>query len=109
MAEEKRVRRTTEQMICAIDEDIAALRESIKVIEEKKAASAAAFDKKIETVETKIAKLNERKINLLNPKKRKPRKTKAQQMKELLRLAQKNGLKPAEIAELLGLELPKDE
>ena len=61
MAEEKRVRRTTEQMICAIDEDIAALRESIKVIEEKKAASAAAFDKKIETVETKIAKLNERK------------------------------------------------
>ncbi len=39
------------------------------------------------------------------PKKRKPRKKKADQIKELIRQAQKSGMKLDEIADKLGVEI----
>ena len=42
---------------------------------------------------------------MLAPKKRKTRKTKAQQIKDLVRKAQKAGLKPDEIASRLGVSI----
>ena len=42
---------------------------------------------------------------MLTPKKRKTRKTKAQQIKDLVRKAQKAGLKPDEIASRLGVSI----
>ena len=42
---------------------------------------------------------------MLAPKKRKTRQTKAQQIKDLVRKAQKAGLKPDEIASRLGVSI----
>ncbi len=63
------------------------------------------FDGKIAAVKEKIKKLEARKKDVLAPKKRKVRKTKAQQIKDLVRKAQKAGLKPDEIASRLGISM----
>lgn len=105
MAEEKRIRRTAEQIAADIDVQKEKLAESISEIEEKKAAACAEFDRKIQSVNEKIAKLEARKKVLFTPKKRKPRKKKADQIKELIRQAQKSGMKLDEIADKLGVEI----
>ncbi len=105
MAEEKRIRRTAEQIAADIDVQKEKLAESISEIEEKKAAACAEFDRKIQSVNEKIAKLEARKKALFTSKKRKPRKKKADQIKELIRQAQKSGMKLDEIADKLGVEI----
>ncbi len=105
MAEEKRIRRTAEQIAADIDVQKEKLAESISEIEEKKAAACAEYDRKIESVNEKIAKLEARRKALFAPKKRKPRKKKADQIKELIRQAQKSGMKLDEIADKLGVEI----
>ena len=105
MPEEKRVRRTPQQIAQDLDEQMEKLNASIAELEEKKAASAAVFDGKIAAVKEKIKKLEARKKDVLAPKKRKVRKTKAQQIKDLVRKAQKAGLKPDEIASRLGVSI----
>ena len=78
--ETKRARRTPQEL-AAVDEKIQALEESIISIEEKKAA-------------------------ILAPKPpRKPRKTKKQKIADILKKAQKSGMKPDEIAAALGIEM----
>ena len=105
MAEEKRIRRTAEQIAADLDVQKEKLVASISEIEEKKAAACAEFDRKIQSVNEKIAKLEARKKALFTPKKRKPRKKKADQIKELIRQAQKSGMKLDEIADKLGVEI----
>ena len=85
MAEQKRVRRTPEQIAADIDGQISKLEENIRGLEEKKLA--------------------ERKKEVLSPKKRKPRKSKAERIRELVKQAQKSGMKLDEIAEKLGMPL----
>ena len=70
----------------------------------KKAASAAVFDGKIAAVKEKIKSWRPGK-GRAGPQKRKVRKTKAQQIKDLVRKAQKAGLKPDEIASRLGISM----
>ena len=72
MAEQKRVRRTPEQIAADIDGQISKLEENIRGLEEKKIAACAEFDAKIAAVQEKAAKLAERKKEVLSPKKRKP-------------------------------------
>lgn len=105
MPEGKRVRRTPQQMAQDLDAQMEKLNASIAELEEKKAASAAVFDGKIAAVRGKIKKLEAKKKDVLTPKKRKTRKTKAQQIKDLVRKAQKAGLKPDEIASRLGISM----
>lgn len=105
MEEGKRVRRTAEQIAADIDAQIGQLEESIGGIEEKKAAVCAEYDRKADSVREKIAKLEARKKALFAPKKRKPRKKKADQIKELIRQAQRSGMKLDEIADKLGVEI----
>ena len=100
--EEKRVRRTPEQIAADLDVQIEKLKDSILELENKKAASATEFDNKIAAVKEKIAKLEAKKKDVLTPKKRKPRKSKADQIKLLVRQAQKSGMKLDEIADKLG-------
>lgn len=108
MAEEKRVRRTAEQIAADLDAQMEQLQETIAGIEEKKTASAAAFDDKIAAVNSKIDKLQDKKKDLLAPKKRKPRKTKTAQIKDIIKQAQKSGLKVKDIAEKLGVEMAEE-
>lgn len=105
MSEEKRIRRTAEQIAADIDTQIEALHGNIDALEERKAASVQEFDEKINHVKQRIEKLNEKKKNLSAPKKRKPRKKKADKIKDLIAQAQKNGLKLDEIADKLGVDL----
>lgn len=105
MAEQKRVRRTPEQIAADIDGQISKLEENIRGLEEKKIAACAEFDAKIAAVQEKAAKLTERKKEVLSPKKRKPRKSKAERIRELVKQAQKSGMKLDEIAEKLGMPL----
>ena len=107
MSEEKRVRRTPEQIAADLDVQIEKLKDSILELENKKAASATEFDNKIAAVKEKIAKLEAKKKDVLTPKKRKPRKSKADQIKLLVRQAQKSGMKLDEIADKLGMALPE--
>jgi len=105
MAEQKRVRRTPEQIAADIDGQISKLEENIRGLEEKKIAACAEFGAKIAAVQEKAAKLAERKKEVLSPKKRKPRKSKAERIRELVKQAQKSGMKLDEIAEKLGMPL----
>ena len=109
MSDQKRVRRTSEQIAADIDVQIENLRSSIAEIEEKKANAAAEFDAKIAAVGDKIKKLEARKKEVLAPKKRRTRKSKAKQIQELIRQAQKSGLKLDEIAEKLGVAQSEEE
>lgn len=54
MSEEKRVRRTPEQIAADLDVQIEKLKDSILELENKKAASATEFDNKIAAVKEKI-------------------------------------------------------
>lgn len=79
MAEaKKRVRRTVEERAAELDKKIAAHKETIKMLEEKKA-------------------------ELFRPKKR--RRTEAEISKELISKAKKAGMSSKEIAERLGIPL----
>ena len=51
MAEQKRVRRTPEQIAADIDGQISKLEENIRGLEEKKIAACAEFDAKIAAVQ----------------------------------------------------------
>lgn len=103
MPEQKRVRRTPEQIAAAIDAQIEALEGSIQETEHKKAAAIAEFDHKAAALRGRIAALEEKKKAVLGPKQRKKRKTKAEKIQELVKQAQKSGLKLDEIAEKLGV------
>ena len=63
-------------------------------------------EERIVEVEAKIEELNKQKAAILAPKPpRKPRKTKKEKIQDLMKQAQKAGLKPEEIAERLGLTI----
>ena len=102
----KRVRRTTEERIAVIDNKIEELGNQVQAIEAKKQESIAVFDDRIAKVQARIEVLNKQKTDILSPKRpRKPRKTKKQKIQDLMKQAQKAGLKPEEIAERLGLTI----
>lgn len=66
----------------------------------------ASFDDKVAAAEKRIKSLEAKKSEILAPKPpRKPRKTKKQKIQEILKEAQKKGLKPEEIAERLGISI----
>ena len=73
----------------------------------KRTALATEFDHKSDAVKEKIAQLKAKKKDVLTPKQRKPRKGKADQIKLLVRQAQKSGMKLDEIADKLGMALPE--
>lgn len=104
--ETKRVRRTPEERIAEIDAKIGAVSQSIEDLEAKKQAAIASFDEKIAAAQERIKGLEAKKQEILTPKPpRKPRKTKKQKIQEILKEAQKSGMKPEEIAERLGVTL----
>ncbi len=104
--EKKRVRRTAEERVFALDMKKEELEKSIQSIEEKKQAAISVFDEKIEKIQGKITVLEKQKAAILSPKApRKPRKSKKQKIQNLMKQAQKAGLKPEEIAERLGLSV----
>ena len=100
----KRVRRTTEERIAEIDSKIKECEKQIQAIEVKKQETLASFDERIKKVQSRIKGLDKQKAEILAPKPpRKPRKTKKEKIQDLMKQAQKAGLKPEEIAERLGL------
>ena len=68
MSEEKRVRRTPEQIAADLDVQIEKLKDSILELENKKAASATEFDNKIAAFKEKIAKLEAKRKTYLRRK-----------------------------------------
>jgi hypothetical protein len=102
----KRTRRTPEQLAEAVEAKIQKLNQEIESIEEKRTAANLEFDQKIESVKAKVASLEQRKQEILAPKPaKKPRKTKKQKIAEILKQAQKSGMKPEQIAEALGVNI----
>jgi len=102
----KRTRRTPEQMIEAIEAKMQKLTQEIEAIEEKRMATNQEFDQRVEAVKGKIAAMEQRKKEILAPKPpRKPRKTKKQKIAEIVKQAQKSGMKPEQIAEALGVNI----
>ena len=105
-SEPKRIRRTTEERIAVIDAKISSINQNIEELKSKKQASVISFDEKIAAAQARIKGLEIKKNEILTPKQpRKPRKTKKQKIQEILKEAQKSGMKPEEIAERLGLNL----
>ncbi len=105
MAEQKRIRRTPEQIAADLDVRIAEQEEHIKALEVKRTTACQEYDAKIAVIQKRIAGLRGKKKSLLSPKKKKPHKSKAEQIKELVRSAQRSGMKLEEIADKLGMEL----
>ncbi|MBM6976823.1 hypothetical protein [Intestinimonas butyriciproducens] len=104
--ENKRVRRTTEERIAEIDAKIEECEKQIQAIEVKKQEAVASFDERIKKVHGRIKGLDKQKAEILAPKPpRKPRKSKKEKIQDLMKQAQKAGLKPEEIAERLGLTI----
>lgn len=102
----KRVRRSPEQMAADLDAKIEALKGRLDVIEAERAAANEKFDNKAAEVNNRIKALMDKQKAMLAPKPpRKPRKTKKQKMQDILKQAEKSGLKPEEIAERLGLAM----
>lgn len=102
----KRTRRTPEQMIEEIEAKMQKLTQEIEAIEEKRMATNQEFDQKVEAVKGKIAAMEQRKKEILAPKPpRKPRKTMKQKIAEIVKQAQKSGMKPEQIAEALGVNI----
>ena len=108
MAELKQIRRTPEQIAADLDLQINAAKKTVLDYEEKKAASVDAFNEKISKAKERVQKLEQRKKDVLTPKKRKSRKSKTTIIKELVTQAAKAGLKPEEIAEKLGVSLTEE-
>lgn len=105
MSEEKRTRRTPEQMAQARDEKIAQLEATITEIEKKKLAAISAYDEKIAAVQIKIETLKAHKEKKKPGRKpAKKRRSQAERIKEIVRLASKAGLSPDEIAHKLGVQ-----
>lgn len=106
MAEEKRTRRTREEMAQARQEKIVQLEASITAFEEKKSAAIAAYDAKIAAARKKIADLVEaNEPKKPGPKPTKKRRTKAEMVQELIKQTSKSGMSMEEIASKLGIEL----
>lgn len=104
--ENKRIRRTTEERIADIDAKCEKLNGQIQSLEEKKQQAITGYNDQISRVTEKIKALEKQKTAILAPKPpRKPRKTKKEKIQDLMKQAQKAGLKPEEIAERLGLTL----
>ena len=104
--ENKRPRRTPQERAAEVDSKIEKLNQSITEIEAKKQAVVAEYDTKIAAAQERIKALESKKQEILAPKPpRKPRKTKKQKIQEILKEAQKSGMKPEEIAERLGIHL----
>ncbi len=102
----KRVRRSPEQLAADLDTKIEALKGRLDGIEAERAAANEKFDNKAAEVNDRIKVLMNKQKLLLAPKPpRKPRKTKKQKMQDLLKQAEKSGLKPEEIAERLGITM----
>jgi len=103
-SETKRVRRTPEQRAADMNTQIAELESSIARIESKKQVVIEEYDAKIAKVRARIVGLRNQQKTLLAPKPpRKPRKTKQEKIADILKQAQKVGMKPEEIAEKLGI------
>lgn len=101
----RRPRRTPQQIAEQVDIQIQKLNQDLEGLEEKRAAANAGFDAKAASIKEKIATLEQKKTDLLQPKpSRKTRKSKKQKIQEIIKLANKSGLKPEEIMERLGLE-----
>lgn len=101
----KRIRRTPEQIAEELDVKIQKLDQDLANLEEKRAAANAEFDAKAAAIKERIELFNQKKKHVLSPKtQRKHRKSKKQKIQELINCASKSGLKPEEIAKLLGLE-----
>lgn len=105
MPEERRARRTAEQMAQARKEKIMKLEESILDIEKKKAEAIAAYDERIAAAQSKIETLkaaNEQKKAKRKPAKK--RRSQAEKVQEIVKMARKSGLSLDEIAQKLGVE-----
>ena len=107
--EKKRIRRTPQQLAEDIDTKLEKLNQTLAEIEGKKAAVIREYDNKAAAVTEKIAMLQKKKEHLLSPKQHKPRKTKTQKIQEIVKQAQKSGLKVDEIAERLGVSVKAEE
>lgn len=102
---QKRIRRSPQERADEIDELIRKQNQQIEDLEERKRTAIANIDEKIAAVQARIQELEAKKKGILAPRApRKPRKTKKQKIQEILKAAQKQGMKPEEIAERLGLK-----
>ena len=103
MEEKKRVRRSAEERILEIDEKIEKFEQSLVELDDKRAEAMIAFDEKEANLRDKIQQL--KKEDILSPKPiKRTRKSKKQKIADLVKLANKSGLKPEEIAERLGID-----
>lgn len=101
---QKRIRRSPQERAAEMDGLIEKQNQLIKDLEERKKAAIANIDEKIAAVQARIKELESKKNGILSPKTaKKPRRTKKQKIQEILKEAQKQGMKPEEIAERLGL------
>lgn len=106
MDEKKRIRRPAEERAQEIDEKIEKLQQSLSELDDKRMEAMAEFDKKEASIKNKIAMLAEKKDNILSPKPiKRTRRSKKQKIADILKQATKSGLKPEEIAEMLGVEI----
>lgn len=107
MEEKKRIRRPAEERAQELDEKIGKLLQSLQDLDDKRMEAMAAFDEKEKSIKNKIALMEEKKDNILSPKPiRRTRRSKKQKIADILKQATKAGMKPEEIAELLGVEAP---
>ena len=105
MEEKKRVRRGAEERILEIDEKIEKFEQSLVELDDKRAEAMIAFDEKEANLRDKIQQLQLKKEDILSPKPiKRTRKSKKQKIADLVKLANKSGLKPEEIAERLGID-----
>ncbi len=105
MEEKKRVRRSAEERILEINEKIEKFEQSLVELDDKRAEAMIAFDEKEANLRDKIQQLQLKKEDILSPKPiKRTRKSKKQKIADLVKLANKSGLKPEEIAERLGID-----
>ena len=106
MDEKKRIRRPAEERAQEVDEKIEKLQQALIDLDDKRMEAMAEFDKKEASIKNKIAMLAEKKENILSPKPiKRTRRSKKQKIADILKQATKSGLKPEEIAEMLGVEI----
>ena len=91
--------------ILEIDEKIEKFEQSLVELDDKRAEAMIAFDEKEANLRDKIQQLQLKKEDILSPKPiKRTRKSKKQKIADLVKLANKSGLKPEEIAERLGID-----